>query len=376
MTRQTAYLLCVHRGFAPVPGAPVGCPSSAPFTDRPATPGAVSQMSNRMGYSGAHYDSAYAEHSVRTSFAIILTLLTAASAATTSRQPSRYFGQTPPGLTPERFAPGVVSGEGIEINGVFAPDFREFLFARRLGDAFTIFRSSLESGRWSEPQALSLFPGNGRGVAVDMAYSPDGNELYFLGRFKAGVAPMEAPLDIWVSRRVQGKWATAEIVPAPVSTDAAEAYPTMSANRSLYFLSDRPGGLGRMDIYRAPRLPAGRFGQPVNIGAPANSAASEGDTFVSPDEKFLIITSGRDGGFGQADLYVSFRGANGAFGEPINLGSTINTADTEFCPMVTPDGRYLFFSRRYGGNTWQTTTNADIFWVDVAAVSRLARGAR
>jgi hypothetical protein len=184
---------------------------------------------------------------------------------------------------------------------------------------------------------------------------------------------MQAPLDIWVTRQRDGQWATAQIVPAPVSTDAAEAYPTVVADGSLYFSSDRPGGLGRSDIYRAPRRSADTFGIPVNIGSPANSTDTDGDTFASPDERYLIITSSRPGGFGRADLYVSFRAAGGGWRQPINLGDAINTSDTEFCPMVTPDGRYLFFSRTYGGGSWETTTDADVFWVDMTVVERLKR---
>jgi hypothetical protein len=286
---------------------------------------------------------------------------------------SHYFGQTPPGLTPERFAPGVVSTPAIEINGVFTPDFREFVFARRIDNVFTLFRSTLEGSKWSAPQPLRLYPGGAVGVAVDMAFSPDGNEMFFMGRYKPGVAPNQAPIDIWVSRRKDGAWTTAEVVPAPVSTDAFESYPTVVADGGLYFVSDRPGGLGRSDIYRAPRLPGGGFGEPVNIGRPANTDGGEGDPFASPDERYLIITTVRADGFGEADLYVSFRTPDGRWGEPINLGDTINTPATEFCPMVTPDGRYLFFSRRFGGSSWQTATEADVYWVDMAVVHRLRR---
>jgi WD40-like Beta Propeller Repeat len=70
---------------------------------------------------------------------------------------------------------------------------------------------------------------------------------------------------------------------------------------------------------------------------------------------------------------VSFRAADARWGSPINLGAGINTPDHEFCPIVTPDGRYLFFSRTYGGGTWATTTDADVFWIDMAVVERLKR---
>jgi Tol biopolymer transport system component len=285
----------------------------------------------------------------------------------------RYLGQAPPGTTPARFASGIVSTPAIEINAAFRSDFREFFFARQVDGLFTLFRSTLSGRAWSDPEALPIFPGGAPGVAVDMAYSPDGRELYFLGRFKLGTPPVEAPLDIWMTRQRDGRWTTAEIVPEPVSTDAAEVYPTVVADGSLYFVSDRPGGHGRSDIYRAQRGADGRFGTPVNLGSPPNSGDGEGDTFVSPDERYLIFSSNRAGGAGRGDLYVSLRAADARWGQPINLGAAINTPDHEFCPMVTPDGRYLFFSRRYGGGTWATTTDADVFWVDMAVVERLKR---
>jgi Tol biopolymer transport system component len=290
-----------------------------------------------------------------------------------SANPSaRYLGQTPPGTTPVRFAPGIVSTPAIEINGAFRPDFKEFFFARQVDGVFTLFRSTLSGSAWSKPEPLQIYPPGGQGMAVDMAYSPDGRELYFLGRFKPGVPQADAPLDIWVIRQRDGRWSSAELVGPPVSTDASESYPSVASDGSLYFTSNRPGGLGGSDIYRAQRLPDGRFDAPVNIGSPPNSDRGEGDTFVSPDERYLIFTANRPGSFGKADLYVSFRSGS-AWGPAINLGPSINTADVDFCPMVTPDGKYLFFSRRYGDGGWETTKDADVFWVDIAVVERLRK---
>jgi hypothetical protein len=104
-----------------------------------------------------------------------------------------------------------------------------------------------------------------------------------------------------------------------------------------------------------------------------NSSDGEGDTFASPDERYLISSSRRAGGAGYGDLYVSFRAADSSWGPAFTLGATINTPDHEFCPMVTPDGRYLFFSMTFGGGTWATTRDADVFWVDMAVVERLKR---
>lgn len=280
-----------------------------------------------------------------------------------------YFGQPTPGTKPERFAPGVVSTDAIELNGVFTPDGREFFFTRLIDGVDTMHHSMLENGTWSNPRPLLVFPGRARAVAVDMSVSPDGRELYFLGQYPHDDAPEKPGYDLWVSRRVDGTWATAHVVPTPVSTSAEELYPVVVADGSLYFSSNR-AGLGRSDVYRAQRLADGRFAEPIKVAPPVNSEFGTGDTFVAPDESYVITSSRRPGGFGNGDLFVSFRTRDGSWGKPVNLGQDINTDQHEFCPMVTPDGKFLFFSRRWGA-TWEETTAGDVFWVDAKILEPL-----
>jgi len=283
-----------------------------------------------------------------------------------------YLGQPAPGTKPERFAPGLVSTDAIELNGVFTPDGREFFFTRLVDGADTMHHSAFANGTWSKPRPLLLFPGRARALAADMSVSPDGQQLYFLGQHPHELAPEKPGYDLWVSRRVSGEWTTAQVVPPPVSTAAEELYPVVVADGSLYFSSNRAGGLGRSDVYRAQRLADGRFADPVNIGPPVNSEFGTGDTFVAPDESYLVVSSRRPGGFGNGDLFVSFRQKGGGWGEPVNLGASINTDQHEFCPMVTPDGRYLFFSRRWGA-TWEETTAGDVYWVDAKVLEQFRR---
>lgn len=292
-----------------------------------------------------------------------------ASAAQAAVPQPSYFGQPAPGVTPERFAPGVVSTDAIELNGVFTPDGREFFFTRLIDGIDTMHHSVLEAGRWSEPRPLLVFPDAARAVAVDMAVSLDGQELYFLGQHPHEHAPENPGYDLWVSRKVDGAWSTAQVVPPPVSTAAEELYPVVVGDGSLYFVSNRAGSLGRHDVYRAQRLPDGRFAEPVNVGPPINGELGTGDTFVAPDESFAIFSSRRPPSAGNGDLFVVFRQPDGSWGEPVNLGESINTAQHEFCPMMTPDGKYLFFSRLYGAN-WQEATGGDVFWVDAKVLDR------
>jgi hypothetical protein len=147
--------------------------------------------------------------------------LTAAAPSQIARH-SPYLGQPLPALSPERFAPGVVSTDAIELNGVFTPDLTEFFFARLIDGVQTMHHSVLVDGAWSAPRPLVLFPGESRAVADDMTVSPDGRELYFLGIHPHPRAAGVPSTDIWRSRRIDGKWSTAEVKATPISTEAGE----------------------------------------------------------------------------------------------------------------------------------------------------------
>jgi len=156
----------------------------------------------------------------------------------------------------------------------------------------------------------------------------------------------------------------------------------------MYFSSRRDGGLGGHDVYHAV-WEDGKFSDPVNLGPPVNSENSEGDSFIAPDGSYLIMTiSGRPDSRGSADLYVSFPNAAGRWTEPVNLGETINTQFAEYCPYVSPDGKYLFFTSYRSGKydySLKKLAYADfhakqhkpenglgnIYWIDFTVVEKL-----
>lgn len=293
------------------------------------------------------------------------------------------MGQTPPGLSPSLFAPGVVSTpEIIELNGVFSPDFSEFYFSRMTWSAereqvFRMYRMVRTSeGAWSVPEHVQVWPDDGSSFAVDMAISADGNRLYFLGRHPHALAPENPSHDIWVSERTAaGGWSLATPVPPPVWTEHIESYPSLTPEETLQFSSNRPGGHGEVDLWRAARRADGGFDDPVNMGPRVNSPFRESDSCVAPDGSYIVFTSNRPGGPGHGDLYVSFReGASGDWSRPVLLGDGINSTDTDYCPMVTPDGRYLFFSRRVSeppDSGWTGVVAGDVYWIDTRAIERL-----
>ncbi len=108
------------------------------------------------------------------------------------------------------------------------------------------------------------------------------------------------------------------------------------------------------------------------MAPPVNSEFGVGDVYVSPDESYTVLSSSRPPSLGGGDLFVSFRRPNGGWSEPAHLGNTINTDQTEFCPMVTPDGKFLFFSRRRGAS-WSEATAGDVYWVDAKILEQFRR---
>ncbi len=280
-----------------------------------------------------------------------------------------YLGQAPPGPTPMRFAAGVVSTEGRELNAVFTPDGREFYFTVHGEDRrWTIMRMALEDGRWSPPRPASF---SGRWSDVDMFITADGRRLYFCSnRPLEGDTPKD--FDIWVCERSGDEWGEPRNVGSPINSGFNEFYPSLTRDGTLYFQSRRPGGPGLSDIWRS-RLVDGRYGEAECLPAPVNSEEPEGDALIAPDESYLIVSVSLDARSrvrSAAGLFLTLRAADGTWSPLVSLGTAINTNDAGVnCQMLSPDGRYLFFTR--GG---------DIYWADASIIEdakrRAAAGAR
>ena len=253
-----------------------------------------------------------------------------------------YLGQTPPGEVPRLFAPGVVSTGMDDLNAVFSADGSEFFFSVKVpARGRHVMLTMRESqGRWSQPTVL---PFSGRYNDADPALSPDGNTLYFASSRPVAPDTAEKDWDIWAVDRTAGGWGEPRRLEAPVNSEAMEVYPSLTAAGTLYFSSRRPVGAGTGGIFRAVRVGGGYPGAEVFDSAIV-SRYGGGDVFIAPDERTIIFSSGQGDGLGGSDLFVSFRRDDGGWTEPRNLGSTINSRFQEYCPSLSPDGRWFFFS--------------------------------
>jgi hypothetical protein len=142
---------------------------------------------------------------------------------------------------------------------------------------------------------------------------------------------------------------------AELNTASLDGCPILSPDGlQLYIASDRPGGLGGIDIWGAERAnPAGPFGAPVNLGAPINSP--DNDFCPSPlrDENRFMFVSNRPGGCGGGDIYLTRGDPVQGWEEPVNLGCAVNSAADEAGPvlsLVEPGPTLYFSSNREGGS--------------------------
>ena len=286
----------------------------------------------------------------------------AASALGQSTVSGPYFGQKPPGKTPEIFAPGILSlSSRMEARITFSPDGNECFFTVPSDLTFShvqIYTTRCVNNVWS-PQVVAPFAQPGYSYAQPF-FSPDGNKLYF-------ISSNNSPMHIWTVERSAQGWGNPQVL-SSVNSSAFEMDPCISADgRSLVFASTRPGGMGGADLYVSFSDGKGGWKTPVNLGPVINSKANDTDPCVSPDGKYLIYSSNRSGGCGHADLYVTI--ANGKDGwtdgwtTPVNLNQycpDINTPDAyEWGASLSPDRHYLFFVRMT-----PKTQRCDVYWVE------------
>jgi Tol biopolymer transport system component len=194
----------------------------------------------------------------------------------------------------------------------------------------------------------------------DPFVSPDGRRIYFVS-----MRPVGAPrkdFDLYVAERGPQGWGPARNLGTSVNSGEDELYPSVSADGMIYYASERSG---TWRIYRNRLQGDGSYGAAEELPAPVNIPnVWSFNPFISADGRTLVFTSlNRPGGMGKGDIWVATAGADGQFREVRNAGPAVNSAEDEFHATLSPDRRALFFVRRTGARD----ANADIFWIRAAA---------
>src|SRR5512136_3227831 len=212
-----------------------------------------------------------------------------------------YLGQTPPGLAPEPFAPGLITTGEDEGSSGFARGGTVFLFQKFREGRCQTYIMRLENGAWTPPRLIPFWETMAENG--DFVISSDDRTMLYQVRTASAAGPIS---HIWRAEITAAGWGEAAAFPSPVNTPFFESYASDTAKGTLYFFSRRPGGKGKFDLYRSERTAAG-YADPVNLGS-LNTEFDEWDPFIAPDESYIIFCSMKPGGSGRDDLYISFKG--------------------------------------------------------------------
>ena len=253
-----------------------------------------------------------------------------------------YLGEAMPDTIPKLFAPGFISCQLNERDAAFSPDGKEFYYSLWTGTFAVILYVKQENNKWTEPEVAEF---SGHYSDLEPAFSPDGQKLYFASNRPLNPGGDSKDYDIWVVDRSENGWSEPINLGAPINTDKDEFYPSVTKDGSIYITASYDGAIGGEDIF-VSRQKNGRYTKPENLGEAINTKRGEFNAFVAPDESYIIFSSaGREDGLGSADMYISFK-KDGRWTPAQNMEPGINSDALDYCPTVTPDGEFLFFTSR------------------------------
>jgi hypothetical protein len=256
-----------------------------------------------------------------------------------------YMGQKLPGSIAEVFAPGIVSTEHYEIFGLFAPGMKEFYFVRGGKDKkqqLIVYKS--QKNKWNESVV---------GPRLGEPFiTPDGMIMYLGNKY--------------MERKGTG-WSEVKSLGSPYE-DMPIMRLTVSSRGTYVFDEATRDGEG---VLRYSILIDGKREKPKALSKEINTGKWNAHPFIAPDESYIIFDAEREGGYGNSDLYISFRQQDSSWSEAINLGDNINSEHEDAYGSVTSDGQYLFFYRTLDQGNEGTLPNLDIYWVSAQFIKTL-----
>jgi Tol biopolymer transport system component len=225
-----------------------------------------------------------------------------------------------------------------------------------------IMLSRWGNGAWSAPRRAPFSTGERQ---MDPHVSPNGKLVYFTAprRRQTSINEPDGDWDTWSASLVKGDPSESTRLSSLANSPEHEMYPSITIDSTVFFgVGSRTGGAGaRREIaYINKKVRT----TPVKV--PLEGITNPSNPYLTPDGHALIVSAlGKDERT-RGDLYVVTRGNDGRWAAPRNLGREVNSDAVEFCPQLSPDGKYLFFSRiRYDG---ERIAGNDIYVVPVSSV--------
>ncbi|MBU1013924.1 MAG: hypothetical protein KKG99_13050 [Bacteroidetes bacterium] len=250
-----------------------------------------------------------------------------------------YLGQAPPSDTPKKFLPDLF--RNIHSSPVFSPDGKQ-VFWRDMDYQPLQFMEEVD-GIWTKPRSVSFKTSFYKQDAPFI--TPDGNKLFFIStKPQKWYQLRRSDEAIWYIEKKSDGWSS----PVLASDFYTHWAFSVSSSGNLFFGGSEDKEHDIWFIYKAEYKNA-EYSKPVKLSRSIiliddPVVYGQVSPFIAPDESFLIFSRKVDGN--NQDLFISYRKEDGSWTEAVNLGDRINSKGLEICPVVTPDGKYLFYMRR------------------------------
>lgn len=239
-----------------------------------------------------------------------------------------------------------INTEVAEMYPYITADGKSIYYTRRTnGIDEDFYRSDVDScGGWFSGKTLG-YPLNTTSQEAAQSISADRHYLFFMrcdnrspnGWDKGGC-------DLYMAYTADSNWSTPESFGATINTPGYEGMPCLSSdNRELFFVSDRPGGYGGLDIWMT-RFENGLWQMPRNLGPEINTPGNEVAPYLFADNETLYFASDGHIGMGGSDLFMAKKINDSTWSAAENLGYPINTPFDEISLNLTADGTHAYFT--------------------------------
>ncbi len=208
-----------------------------------------------------------------------------------------------------------------------------------------LMTATRQAEAWSAPVSLAANINTVRNEGTP-SLSADGRTLVFTAcNERNGLGSC----DLYITKKTGNAWSDPQNLGAVINTSGWESQPALSADgRRLYFVSDRPGGVGRRDIWCSDLGDDGEWKKPYNLKT-INTPFDEASPFIHANGRTMFFASDGLVGMGGYDLFMADSTANG-WSNPQNLGYPINTADDQAALFVTANGTRAYYSHEEAGD--------------------------
>ncbi|MGF1924219.1 MAG: OmpA family protein, partial [Bacteroidia bacterium] len=225
-------------------------------------------------------------------------------------------------------------------------DGETIIFSRVVNGNEDFYTASKKEGKWQKAEPLSNKINSPIYNEGAQSISPDGKYLFFTGCNRPDGL---GRCDIYLSRKNGNQWGKAINLGATINSEYWESQPSISPDgNTLYFVSNRPGGVGGYDIWKSTLNEESQWTLPINLGVEINTKFDESTPFMHSDGKTLYFSSDGWPGMGNKDIYFS-RMNRGGWSIPKNMGYPINTYNEEIGLIVSADGSEGLFSSNLDG---------------------------